>query len=267
MAKAASGVDFVVIGSGFGDAAIDICKRLRASTGFEAALYLLLSRGVSDIEIAALRTGLANDVVSEPLRPGMLSARLAVLEARLLERDTCERAWRTSAGEAGELSDILAVVPDMQSNGHDEVLIGGVSSNRSWIYFGGPDAAVTVVGSPCDQGTGFAPVISINGLPVVGASPVIGQTGASPNSLSVLFTGVIDPVGSPLGGCLVHLLASPAPVGVLTTVTDGAGAWVAPAISLPSPSLLGAEAAFQALTFTSAGPWEFSNALNLRVGW
>jgi signal transduction histidine kinase/AmiR/NasT family two-component response regulator len=113
MAEAASSVDFIVIGSGVGDAAVETCKRLRASTGFERALYLLLTRAVSDAELAALRTGLANDVISEPLRPGMLKARFAVLEARLIERDACERAWRTSAGEAGELTDILAVVPDI----------------------------------------------------------------------------------------------------------------------------------------------------------
>lgn len=172
--------------------------------------------------------------------------------------------------EANVTAQALAIVPDMQTDGFDEVLVGGDDlggPNRSWIYHGGPDASVTVVGSPCSQGTPFLPVIAINGLPVVGSSPVIGQSGGSPNSLSVLFGGVIDPVGSPLGGCLVHLLASPAPVGGFTTVTDAAGAWVSPPISLPSPSLLGAQAAFQAVTFTSGGPWEFSNALNLRVGW
>ncbi len=112
MAEPASVVDFVVLGPNLGAAAVEMCMRLRASIGFERAFYVVISSNVGEDEIAALRSGLANDVIGEPLQPGMLKARLAVLEARLLERDASERAWRTSAGTAGELSDVLAFVPD-----------------------------------------------------------------------------------------------------------------------------------------------------------
>jgi PAS domain S-box-containing protein len=112
MALGASGVDFVVLGSGFGAAAVKTCQRLRGSTGCETAFYLLVAPAVGDAELAALRTGLVNDIVSDPIRPGMLEARFAAFEARLTERDACERAWRMGVSVTGELSDVLAFVPD-----------------------------------------------------------------------------------------------------------------------------------------------------------
>lgn len=106
-------VDFIVIGPGLRAAVAETCERLRACPGLEKAFYLLITRPpLKDPELAALRSGIANDVLNEANLPEVLEARLAVLEARLTERDACEQAWRKSRGEAGELSDILSFVPD-----------------------------------------------------------------------------------------------------------------------------------------------------------
>lgn len=168
----------------------------------------------------------------------------------------------------------VRVMPDMQNDGFDEVLAGGFGPNdESWVYFGGPDASSTSVGSSCSQGTPFLPLLGITGIPIIttGTGPTFVQTGASPGCLSALLAGTIDFVGTvvPPGSCLVHLQLNPAPVTGFTTITDAAGGWVGPTLSLTSPSLVGVEAAFQTVTISAApgNPLEFSNALNLKVGW
>jgi PAS domain S-box-containing protein len=127
----ASPVDFVVLGSGLGASTVEACQRLRIVQGLEQALYLLIARAVGQAELAALRSGLVSDVIHEPIPPGLLEARFAVFEARLVERDACERAWRMSTGVAGELGDVLAFVPDF-------ILLLDASGNILFNNRGGP---------------------------------------------------------------------------------------------------------------------------------
>ncbi len=170
---------------------------------------------------------------------------------------------------AGVSATALDVVPDMQGNGSAEVLVGAAPSNQSWIYQGGPDASVVSVGNSCNQGTPFLPNLGLNADPIIGTAPSFGQFGASPLSFSAMLAGTIDPVGTviPPGTCLVHLQLNPPPITGFSTLTDASGAWVTSPVFIPAGP--GQQFAFQAITISGLPgfPLEFSNAVNLTLGW
>lgn len=170
---------------------------------------------------------------------------------------------------AGVQATALDVVPDMQGNGSAEVLVGAAPTNQSWIYMGGPDASVVSVGNSCTQGSPFLPSLGLNADPIIGTAPSFGQFGASPLSFSALLAGTIDPVGTviPPGTCLVHLQLNPPPITGFSTLTDASGGWVTAPVFIPAG--VGQQLAFQAITISALPgfPLEFTNAINLTLGW
>jgi len=175
----------------------------------------------------------------------------------------------TPGAAAGFFGSALDIVPDLQPDGFDEILVGDQALPQSFIYLGGPDATVTPVGLSCSQGTGFAPVLTASGDPIIGTGVSFSLAGASPNAASTLLLGVTDPVGTliPPGPCLFHLFLVPPPVTAFSTQTSAAGGWTSPAITMPVNP--GFKAGFASVTVAPVTglPLEFSNALDLTLGW
>lgn len=174
-----------------------------------------------------------------------------------------------SGGTVGTMQS-MSISPDMTSDGFVDVVFGGTfSGRRSWVYYGGPEARLDIVGSSCSQSGPALPSLQMNSIPVVGSAPQFFLFGSTPASFSGLLAGTADPVGTviPPGSCSVFLALTPPPITGFSTFTDANGAWVSPTV--PIPRALGAAFGFQAVTISAGpgNPLEFSNALNLVIGW